>query len=192
MAHITLQDGSQLELSGEELVLYLQATGQFVPAKSEAERIVEQMVELRKSQVQAEVTSQLNHNSSVVETDQEARTREAAIAEGVVTPASLPDHLAATVRPRGVIELPVSADEYKVFEALKKVPAGITSKDLGVILGWTMGKTSSHLSAMFQTERGVYLGTKRRWFVRSWARRAHLRVERYPNNYWPPREGVPT
>jgi hypothetical protein len=194
MAHITLQDGSELELTGEELVLYLKVTGQFVPTKTEAERIAEQMVALRREEVQRAVTESVQQVNHLIETDHEARTREAAIAEGVVVPnpATLPEHLAPTVRPRGPVLLPLSSDEYKVFEALRKIPAGITSKDLGMIMGWTMGKTSGHLSQMFQTERGVYLGTKRRWFMRTWARRAKIRVERYPNNYWPPKEGVPS
>ena len=48
MATVTLEDGSQLELSQEEFMLYLQATGKIAQPKTQAEIIAEKMIELRK------------------------------------------------------------------------------------------------------------------------------------------------
>jgi len=47
MATVTLEDGSQLELSQEEFMLYLQATGQVAQPKTQAEIIADKMIELR-------------------------------------------------------------------------------------------------------------------------------------------------
>lgn len=194
MATITLKDGSSLELDGEELLLYLQVTGQATVPKTEAERVAELMIELRRDDIQRTVRQTVGDCAPVPTTDAEAKAHEAAIAEGTLLPhpATMPAHVAATIRPCGPVELPMTADEYKVYEVLKKTPVGITSKDIAASLGWSTGKASTHCSAMFQDERGVYLGSKRRWFLRGWARRVTPMVTRYPNKNWPPKEGVPS
>ena len=171
MALITLADGSQLDLTAEELVLYLKATGNYAAPKTDAERIAERMVELRKEETAEAAKSAVNSHP---------------------TPAVMPTHAAPTVKPRGPVELPVSREEYKIFEVLVKHPHGITSKEIAKILDIPLSKVSGHLSTMFGDTRGPYIGTKRRWFLRDWARKAKIRIEHYPNTHWPPKEGIPS
>lgn len=167
MATVTLNDGSKLELEGSELLLYLQATGQTVTPKSEAERIAERMIELRNMDVSDVPVTQLRelmteHNalSKIEEHDKriEESLRESAVhtaaqdeanATGepveignfVVMPGGrvLPKHVRpGGIPPRPQRHIPFTKNELPVMNVLKVAyPGYLTTAQVAERMGET-------------------------------------------------------
>lgn len=220
MAIVEFDDGSKLDLTEEEFLLYLKATGKYVAPKSQAELVVEAMAKLRNGEgvqpgdnsvVQAKQPEPTQETPAPKRLDAERAAQAAAQAQaqqasGKPSPANMPRRLvpAAQVteldRPKTVLRIPVTEKEFMIIRVLKEYHRmgkvvdgkGITTKQVAKVLDISEMSVSGFLSGLFQNQRGVTKSIRNTWVLTPWALRADWDVMAYPNNHWPPKEGIPT
>ncbi|ASZ74795.1 helix-turn-helix DNA binding domain protein [Mycobacterium phage Phabba] len=220
MAIVKFDDGSELDLTEEEFILYLKATGKFVAPKSQAEMVVEAMAKLRNGEgvqpgdnsvVQAKQPEPPQETPAPKRLDAERAAQAAAQAQaqqtsGKPSPAAMPRRIGAAPaatdldRPKTVLRIPVTEKEFMIIRVLKEYHRmgkvvggkGITTKQVAQVLDISEMSVSGFLSGLFQNQRGVIKSIKNTWVLAPWALRADWDVMAYPNNHWPPKEGIPT
>ncbi|ACH62215.1 hypothetical protein MYRNA_248 [Mycobacterium phage Myrna] len=228
MAIVEFDDGSKLDLTEEEFLLYLKATGKYVEPKSQAEKVAEAMAKLRNGEgvqpgdnsiVQAKQPEPVQETPAPKRLDAERAAQAAALAQaeqkkatpaapkpsGVPTPAQMPRRIGSSPatdldRPKTVLRIPVTEKEYNIVRVLKEYHRmgkvvggkGITTKQVAQVLDISEMSVSGFLSGLFQNQRGVIKSIRNTWVLAPWALRADWDVMAYPNNHWPPKEGIPT
>lgn len=203
MAIVKFDDGSEVELSEEEFILYLKATGKYVAPKSQAEIIIEKMAEIRDAERNG---AEPTNGAPVVDVVEQAAAAAAEAQQqaqaGRPTPAVMPKTLASQVgvdRPKK-LRIPVTEKEFEIIRVIReyhrmgKVTAngvGISTKGIASVLEMSQSSASGFLSGLFQTNRGIYRSIKNTWLMHDWALNADWDLMSYPNNHWPPQEGIP-
>ena len=175
MAIVKFDDGSELDLSEDEFVLYLKATGKYVEPKSQAQLVAEKMAEIRNG---ATVTAAVEDTVEKKQPEDDAHIRAERAAQaaaqaqkqaahnGHPTPAVMPRRLggpAVEDRPNK-LRIPVTEKEFEIIRVVREYHrmgkvnggVGITTKGIAKILNMSQMSASGFLSGLFQTQRGIY------------------------------------
>ncbi|QZE10559.1 hypothetical protein SEA_SCOOBYDOOBYDOO_244 [Mycobacterium phage ScoobyDoobyDoo] len=203
MAIVKFEDGSKLELQGEELVLYLKATGKYVEPKSQAQQVADKMAEIRNAEAVSKedvvAVGQLV-NDAIKEFQGEGKDKVPELAKQPHPAATMPRKLGAVVSKPKNLRIPVTDREYEVIRVLReyhrmnhvKDGVGLTTIQVAKVLEASVSSVSGFLSGLFQDQRGVLKSVKNTWVLAPWALAADWDIQTRPNSHWPPKEGIPS
>lgn len=205
MATVTLEDGSQLELTEEEFMLYLRATDKVVAPKSQAEIIAEKMIELRAAESANAAQCAETHEEAVQNSLRESAEHELAQAEADATnePVEIGNYLVmpgGRVLPKHVVrsgvippprprrQIPFTKRELEAMQVLRdNYPNYMTTKQIAEVMGhpkWEL--VSGHLSSIFTTGCGLKKGARHTWALEVWAQNSQWVLDGTPSRRWPP------
>lgn len=213
MATITMDDGSQLDLTQDEFVLYLQATGKVVEPKSQAEIIADKMIELRNGSTidptanveeehaaQAIIQSDPDYDDIPITHHQRIEAAVQATTTGLpveignfrIMPGGhiVPKHVEfpGGKPPARKQRIPFTEQEMAVMNALKSAHRPVKTRYVAAIVGRDHKDVTGTISRIFNTGRGIARGPHCTWSVEPWALRADWWQHGYPINHWPEKE----
>lgn len=201
MAHITMGDGSKLELTEAEFQIYLRT---MAPApKSQAERAIEAMAEYRQQENGTTIVEAKTDIEEVPDAP-EATEMEEAQAKADVTGKPVEVNGArifpgGQIIPRwianpggtkghGKIKLPLTEGEFAIMIALRRAGHPIKIERLAAIMGRSQSALSSAVSKIHNQSRGIVHGPHSTWTVAPWALHAEWVLRGRPMSHWPPKQ----
>lgn len=196
MANITNPDGTQIELTPEEFMLYLQAKMNFAPSTIDVPGpppVAEGLTVRQRLEARAGVVGTVIKTAEA----QEAEALVLQAAEEEVrkhTPVEMPEVLSPTVKPLLDVPdyLPVTSVEHALIQVMLASNRDLRSDEIAAEVPWGGKKVSSHLSRLFQTKRGLIRGVHSTWQLLPWVRVVPFKVVTQPSKHWPPKKGIPS
>src|SRR6478752_6160465 len=162
---VRFEDGSSLPFDSEEAYIsFLKLTGRYVAPKTQAQLMAEKLAEfdtLAKPATDAVIT--------VTSSPEVTVTEPLGVTPSVTT--FFPQR-----KRSGPITIPLTPNEYSLFQLLKEYPEGIATPDVAALLDQPAGRIGGRLSKVHQTTRGIYFGPGRKWYLHHWARTAELTI----------------